>query len=231
MIDIYSAEAQARFSTIVIDPPWNQGKTGKRSVRPNQSTRLDYPTMTKEEIKALPISNIAQGNSFIFLWATNSKDRKTGEPVLKMAFDLLDAWGFQFYTMITWDKKTGPCPFGPFQIVTEHVLFGYRGKCFFKRDKLGFMKNHFSEVASMHSVKPDSFYRAVAEITDGERIDIFSRQNREGFHSWGDEVGKLDLNVRKPKKALKCNDGVESFESLVTLLNDLGFDAEYERES
>lgn len=29
---------------------------------------------------------------------------------------------------MTWNKQTGPCPFGPYQITTEHGLFGYRGK-------------------------------------------------------------------------------------------------------
>ena len=36
-----------------------------------------------------------------------------------MGFDLLNHWGFNYYTTITWDKKTGPCPFGPYQITTE----------------------------------------------------------------------------------------------------------------
>ena len=202
MIDIYSDDAIGKFSTLVIDPPWNQGKTGKRKVRPNQGVTLDYDTMTKNELMEMPVNQIAKENAFIFLWATNSKDKKTGEPVLRMSFDLLDAWGFEFYTMITWDKKTGPCPFGPFQIVTEYILFGYKGKCSFKKDKLGFMKNIFSEASLMHSVKPDSFYRSIVEITDGDRIDIFSRQNREGFFSWGNEVGKLSTNEQKPRKAL-----------------------------
>ena len=31
------------YRVLVVDPPWNQGKTRRRSVRPNQNTVLDYP--------------------------------------------------------------------------------------------------------------------------------------------------------------------------------------------
>jgi len=44
-----------KYRVIVIDPPWNQGKTGKRKVRPNQTTILDYPTMSKAELESLPL--------------------------------------------------------------------------------------------------------------------------------------------------------------------------------
>jgi N6-adenosine-specific RNA methylase IME4 len=89
-----------KYKCLVIDPPWNQGKTGKRNVRPNQNVVLDYATMTKEELLKLPIEQWADDNCFLWLWATNSKDKKTKEPILKMAFDLLSEWGFTFYTMI-----------------------------------------------------------------------------------------------------------------------------------
>ncbi|ORU93464.1 MAG: hypothetical protein A6F72_07055 [Cycloclasticus sp. symbiont of Poecilosclerida sp. N] len=45
-----------------------------------------------------------------FLWTTNSKDRQTGEPFLNTSFNLLEQWGYKFYTMITWNKNTGYSP-------------------------------------------------------------------------------------------------------------------------
>jgi N6-adenosine-specific RNA methylase IME4 len=179
------------YSVIVIDPPWNQGKTGKRKVRPNQGISLDYSTMSKIELMDMPISKIGTVDSFLFLWTTNSKDKITKEPFLQTSFDLLDKWGYTFYTMITWNKNTGPCPFGPFQIVTEYILFAYGGKCTFKKDKLGFMKNIFTESSKKHSVKPQSFYNAIVEITSGKRIDIFARQIRKGFDGCGNEYNTL----------------------------------------
>ncbi len=66
------------YRCLVVDPPWDQGKTGKRSARPNQGIDLDYPTMTWGEIAALPIGEWAADESFLWLWATNSRSRSGG---------------------------------------------------------------------------------------------------------------------------------------------------------
>jgi len=191
--------ADKKYQVLVIDPPWNQGKTGKRSVRPNQSTKLDYLTMCKEDLLRLPVPQWADTQSFLWLWTTNSKDKKTGEPLLHTAFDLMKAWDFTFYTMVTWDKKTGPCPFGPYQVTTEHVLFGYRGKAVFSKSCLGKMKTCFTEAATIHSAKPDSFYRQIAHYFPGNRLDVFARQVRAGFDGWGDQYGMLDVDEARSR--------------------------------
>ena len=80
----------------------------------------------------------------MWLWATNSRSRSSGRPVLQQAFELMEQWGFRYYTLLTWDKATGPCPFGPYQITSEHCLFGYRGKCRFPQRSLGKMKTVFA---------------------------------------------------------------------------------------
>jgi N6-adenosine-specific RNA methylase IME4 len=180
-----------KYQVLVVDPPWGYRKTGKRRVRPNQGPDFGYPTMSKEEIANVPIREWADDQCFLWLWATNGKDRATGEPVLRMAFDLLDAWGFKFYTMVTWNKKTGPCPFGPYQIITEHVLFAYKGKGFFDKGCLGKLQTCFTEASKGHSVKPDSFYRSIVDYFPGNRLDVFARQVRDGFDGWGDEYEGL----------------------------------------
>ena len=55
-----------KFDVLVVDPPWNQGKTGYRGVRPNQTKKLDYPTLSKEEIIQLPINEWSKNNCFIW---------------------------------------------------------------------------------------------------------------------------------------------------------------------
>jgi N6-adenosine-specific RNA methylase IME4 len=197
-----------KYNCIVIDPPWNQGKTGKRKVRPNQTTVLDYSTMNKQELLALPVQEWAAENSFLWLWATNSKDKKTKEPILKMAFDLLQEWNFNYYTTITWNKKTGPCPFGPYQVITEHVLFAYKGKVIFPKECLGKMQTLFTEPQSMHSVKPAWFYEQIAKWFDGPKLDVFARQARPGFDGWGDEYGTLSESVKKPRSLKQLRLGV-----------------------
>ena len=40
----YEIALVGKFDVLIVDPPWNQGKTGFRGVRPNQTKKLDYPT-------------------------------------------------------------------------------------------------------------------------------------------------------------------------------------------
>ena len=176
------------YRCIVVDPPWDQGKTGKRSVRPNQGTDLAYPTMTYDEIATLPIREWATPDAFLWLWATNSRSRSSGKPILVQAFELMEHWGFRYYTTLTWDKETGPCPFGPYQITTEHCLFGYRGKCNFPKESMGKMKTIFSGSTKKHSEKPSYLYRNISHHFDPPRLDVFARRQHTGFDSWGDQV-------------------------------------------
>lgn len=59
-----------KYQALVVDPPWNQGKTGKRIVAPNQGTTLDYPTMTTNELRNLPIGEWAADTLFMWLART-----------------------------------------------------------------------------------------------------------------------------------------------------------------
>ena len=179
-----------KYRCLVVDPPWDQGKTGKRACRPNQGTKLDYPTLTPEQIKALPIAEWAASECLLWLWATNSRSRSADRPILEVAFEILHVWGFRFYTMLTWDKRTGPCPFGPYQVTTEHVLFGYRGKANFPKESLGKRKTLFSTAdgkRNVHSTKPKELYDHIREHFNGPRLDVFARHIHPGFHGWGNE--------------------------------------------
>ena len=177
------------YRSLVVDPPWDQGKTGLRSTRPNQGTLLDYPTLTQDEIlECAPISDWAAKDAFVWLWATNSRSRSSGKPILQQAFELLEQWGFRYYTMLTWSKGTGPCPFGPYQITTEHCLFGYRGKCKFSKASLGKMKTVFESGVTKHSEKPTILYKNIERYFPVHRLDVFSRRPHKGFDSWGSEA-------------------------------------------
>ena len=174
-----------RYKCLVVDPPWDQGKTGKRTVRPNQGVDLDYPVMKYDEIAATPIREWVEDESFLWLWATNSKSRSSGQPILQQAFGLMSHWGFTYYTLLTWDKRTGPCPFGPYQITTEYCIFGYRGKCKFHKSTWGKMKTLFYAPVTRHSEKPAYFYENICRYFPGPRLDVFARRRHKGFDAWG----------------------------------------------
>lgn len=148
---------------------------------------MPYKTMSKDELLSFPINDFANENCFLWLWTTNSKDRKTKEPFFKTSFDLLEKWGFEFYTMITWNKNTGTCPFGPYQITSEYVIFAYKGKVKFNKNCLGKMKTIFESKRTVHSEKPDLFFEMINKYFEGNKIEIFARKKRIGFDGWGDE--------------------------------------------
>ncbi|GAI86066.1 unnamed protein product, partial [marine sediment metagenome] len=155
---------------------WPQRKTGLRRVRPNQGRNLDYPTLTIEEIKDFPIDNFAEEQTHIYLWTINK--------YLRLAFDVLDAWRFKFHATLVWKKPTGVTPFS-FQFVNEFVLFAYRGK--FRIKKKGIATTFEAKVRA-HSRKPDVLYKIAEKCSFTPRIDIFSREKREGWDQWGDET-------------------------------------------
>ena len=59
------------------------------------------------------------------------------------------------------------------------------------------------EVAEVreHSRKPDEFYDLVREVSPGPRIDVFSREKREGFDQWGNEEDEFQQSqLALPKR-------------------------------
>ncbi len=39
-----------KFDVLIVDPPWNQGQQGYRGTRHNRTQKLDYPTLSTDEI-------------------------------------------------------------------------------------------------------------------------------------------------------------------------------------
>lgn len=179
---LYAVADLKKYDLIVIDPAWEVGKI-QRKVRPNQKPELDYVTMPFDEIKALPIGEMADTNSVIFLW--------TIQKWLPKSFELLDTWGFKYQRTLTWDKKNGMCLFG-FHHRTEFVLFGYKGKIeiYPKRKAIPTV---FDGKSERHSAKPDEFYQLVQGLGKN-RVDVFARREREGWDVFGNEVNNsIDL--------------------------------------
>jgi len=175
---LYVPLPEGKYRTIVIDPPWPIEKI-LREVRPNQLD-LDYPTMTIEEIEALPIPELAyEDGCHIYLWTTHK--------YLPRAFQVLDAWGANYECLLTWVKNVGMTPFS-WMYSTEHCLFARIGNL--PLLKLG-KRLDFQAKVREHSRKPDKFYNLVREVSPEPRIDMFSREKREGFDQYGNEPDRF----------------------------------------
>jgi N6-adenosine-specific RNA methylase IME4 len=166
-----------QYRCIVIDPPWPVQKI-EREVRPKQGEHLDYPTMTLDEIAALPVGDLAyEDGCHLYLWTT--------QKYLPDAIDLVRKWGFNYQCVFTWDKPTGMTPYS-WMYNTELVVFARRGDLSLLRNGL---KLSFQAPSEGHSVKPDVFYNERVMLASPEpRLDMFARRPREGFTVWGDEV-------------------------------------------
>ena len=166
-------EAQGLFQTIVIDPPWDWGDEG--DINQFGRAKPDYHTMPIDEIEKLPVGKIADDNCHLYLWVTNRS--------LPKAFRLIEAWGFRYITCLTWVKPSiGMGNY--FRGSTEQVLFCVKGSQPLKRRDVG---THFEAPrGNGHSAKPDEFYKLVESCSYGPYIDIFGREERQGWSVWGE---------------------------------------------
>jgi len=171
-------EQYQKYHTIVIDPPWPMEKI-LRDERPNQ-TDFDYPTMEIDEIIKFPTIEYANPDGcHIYLWTT--------QRFLPDAFKVMSEWGFNYQCLMTWVKNVGFTPFS-WMYSIEHCLFGRAGTLPLTR--LG-MRLDFQAKVREHSRKPDEFYELVRQASPEPRIDIFSREKRQGFDQAGNETGKF----------------------------------------
>ena len=169
-----------KFNTIVIDPAWQISMTGEVKRREHRAGKLPYKTMTLEEIKKIPIGEIANKGCHVYCWTTNK--------MLKQTFDVLEAWGVNFHLVMPMVKPSGIAPCFGYVFASEFCLLGFYGKPMqkFKRaGKLNWIKC-FNK-AGTHSSKPEEFYELVKEMSPFPRIDIFARSKHSGFYPFGDE--------------------------------------------
>ena len=168
---------------IMVDPPWRFANYSSKGEEKNATAH--YTCLTMPELKAIPVGDLAGGDCAIWMWATN--------PMLPQAIELMAAWGFQFKTAGHWTKRTrtGKLAFGTGYILRsagEPFLIGTVGRPRFSRSVRSVIDAEIRE----HSRKPEEAYAAAEELVpDVRRADLFSRQSRPGWDSWGDEVGKF----------------------------------------
>jgi N6-adenosine-specific RNA methylase IME4 len=171
------------YGFIMADPPWRYANWSRAGE--HKGAAAQYSCMSLDEIKALPVGQLATPDAILMLWATN--------PLLDTAFSVLEAWGFTFKTAGHWVKKTknGKLGFG-----TGYLL---RGACEpFLLGTIGSPKTSKScrsvieGLTREHSRKPDEAYEWAEKLLPNvRRADLFSRENRLGWDSWGNETGKF----------------------------------------
>ena len=164
-----------RYPVIYADPPWRYEyiETESRAVE-NQ-----YPTMALDEIKALDLDAITLDDCVLFMWATS--------PKLAEAFEVLNAWGFEYRTCAVWDKqKIGMGYY--FRQQHELLLVAVRGQPLTPAPA-----NRPSSVLSFprgeHSAKPAEVYELIeAMYPELPKLEMFCRSPRDGWGAWGNQA-------------------------------------------
>ncbi len=165
---------KGKYSVISIDPPWNYGREydpqGSRVANP-------YPEMSTKEIQDIKLPLL--DDSILCLWTTHS--------FLPVAFDLLKVWNLQYKATMVWDKES--MGMGHWlRMQCEFCLIAIKGNPFWDNTKY---RDIIRAKKRQHSRKPDEFFNIIKEVTEGRRLEYFSRENREGWDVFGNDINKF----------------------------------------
>lgn len=180
VIDILHTDR--KYNIIYADPPWQYNDKGC-----NGNAEKHYSTMKLADICELPVKDLAAEDCVLFLWATY--------PMLENALKVIKSWGFRYRTLgfqwVKTNRSSGGYFFGTGRWTrgnTEACLLAIKGKPHkFKQD------NGISQIieapVGRHSSKPLVVRDKITDLL-GElpRIELFAREQADGWDCWGDEV-------------------------------------------
>ena len=166
-----------------MDPPWQFKVYSDKGQ--GRSAERHYQTMTMEEIKNLPVCDLADKDCAMFMWTTL--------PVLKESFSVLERWGFEYKTVaFVWIKKNRKADslFWGMGYWTrsnaEVCLLATRGNP--KRLAANVHQVIISRIEE-HSRKPEEARSRIEQLMgDVPKIELFARRKAVGWDVWGDEV-------------------------------------------
>lgn len=183
--DFRNYTAGKKYKTIYADPPWQfQNRTGK--VAPEHKRLTRYDTMTLDEIKQLPVSDVVDEKGHLYLWVPNA--------LLPEGLEVMKAWGFEYKTNIIWEKvRKDGMPDGRgvgfyFRNVTEILLFGIKGSKNRTLDPGRSQVNLIRSVKREHSRKPDEFIPLIESCSSAPFLEIFARGARKNWDMWGNQA-------------------------------------------
>jgi N6-adenosine-specific RNA methylase IME4 len=166
-----------RWPIVYADPPWRYERPALAT--PNRAVENHYPTMTLEEICALPVGILASDDALLFMWAT--------APKLEEAMQVIRAWGFEYRTCAVWDKEIIGTGYY-FRNQHELLLIGKRGNI--PHPAAGTQPSSvYRERRTDHSVKPTFFHDMIEKLyPELPKLELFARHARAGWDAWGNEA-------------------------------------------
>ena len=181
VIDIFNTEK--KYSVIYADPPWSYKAWDKGG---NGCAENHYQTMTRAQIESLPVERVAEKDCALFLWVTF--------PCIEQGLETMRKWGFKYKTLgFCWVKRNrgGSGWFWGLGFWTrsnpEVCIIGVRGKP--RRESAG-VHSVIETPVGRHSAKPNEVRKRIEALmgAGGARLELFAREQAEGWDCWGNEV-------------------------------------------
>jgi N6-adenosine-specific RNA methylase IME4/ParB-like chromosome segregation protein Spo0J len=170
-----------RYAVLYADPPWHFEVYNEESGVERAAGNY-YPTMSLDEICALPVLSLAAPDAILFMWTT--------APHLQESFQVLAAWGFEYKTNTVWVKdKIGLGYFVRNQ--HELLLVAIRGDMP-SPSPANRPPSVISAPRREHSRKPDEAYALIEAMYPAlPKLELFARQRRPGWDVWGNDTDKF----------------------------------------
>lgn len=182
------------YRVIYADPPWSfkswtdkgKNRAPDAMVRQKGLAERHYPTMTPTSLKSLlaEIDIPMAKDCALLMWTVPSN--------LEEALELGAAWGFKYKTKaFCWAKQNKVSPTWALGLgywtraQTEDCLLFTRGK---PKRKSASVRELIVSPRREHSQKPDEAYERIEELLDGPYIELFARNRRPGWDSWGNQL-------------------------------------------
>ncbi len=186
-------KTKKKYNIIYADPPWSfrhYSDKGKGRAPDNY-----YKCQNLQDIKDLPIADLAADNCVLFMWVTY--------PFLQKGFEVLKAWGFEYKTVgFTWVKKNKKADswFWGMGYWTrsnaEICIIATKGKITRQSSSV---HQIIDTPIEEHSKKPDCTRDRIVELVGKQRrIELFGRpkghRSEKGWDFWGNEVKRVSGN-------------------------------------
>lgn len=197
-----------RYAVIHADPPWRfqfYGEEAKQSRGPG----LHYPTMTPEEIAALPVGEVAARDCVLFLWVT--------VPCLAEAITkVLPAWGFTYKSHIVWRKPKIDTGYWT-RVRHEVLIIATRGEppCPLQGTQWESVLDAAPQEPGRHSSKPAEAREMIEAYFPGvRRLELFARAPEDGAATRGDDFWDFWGNQADPVFTFDASDEGEEINTV-----------------
>ena len=172
------------YGVILADPPWSWKSWSNKGE--GRSAKNHYDVMESGDIGSMRVSDLAAPNSVLCMWAVSS--------MLPDAMRLIDAWGYTYKTVgFVWVKKNSKSD-SLFMGLGYHTrqnaelcLLATRGK---PSRLSGGVHQIIMSPRREHSRKPDEIYARIEQLYPGPYLELFSRTDRDGWDTIGNETGR-----------------------------------------